>query len=378
MLARMKAKRLLFALLISSASVLLGCSLVLGQQSEIPAWDFALRVVDADLSPDGGLLAVTTESGRTPQEVGQETTVSLEVWDYRQRKAVATMRLAPYRRSTVRTIPRPVRFSSDGSLLAVADVATVRVLEASTLKPLRSIRTAVDPDWEINSIETSPVGHLAIITSGGYERGHVFVYDLDAGTPLLRWDPPQDTAHSMAWKPDGTLFAIGASRPCSPMGEVDIFAANSWTHVKTLKARNAVSLAFSNERLYAVQPGHCKGLFFGHHLGIEVFDTQGWEPLDPIVVKGEDIHDFVSFANGRLLADTGKLKSEHNWLDATTWGVATDEQVTIWKGDVQSLIFTSPLSSTSPGFATRKLRLSRTGRVILSLESEHLKVFELP
>jgi WD40 repeat protein len=205
-------------------------SVAFGQQSETQPWDLPLRVVDADLSPDDRLLAVTTESGSTPQRLGQETEVSLEVWDYRQRKAVATMRFAPYRRLTHRTIPRPVRFSSDGSLLAVADVATVRVLEASTLKPLRTIRTAVDPDWEINSIETSPVGHLAIIISGGYERGHVFVYDLDAGTLLLGWDLPQNTSHSVSWRPDGTQFAIAASRFCSRLGEVDIFATNSWSN----------------------------------------------------------------------------------------------------------------------------------------------------
>ena len=364
------AASLVFAMLASSVAF--------GQQSETQPWDFPFRVVDADLSPDDRLLAVTTESGSTPRQIGQETAVSLEVWDYRQRKAVATMRLAPYHRSTHRTIPRPVRFSSDGSLLAVADVTTVRVLEASTLKPLRTIRTAVDPEWEINSIETSPVGHLAIIISGGHERGHVFVYDLDAGILLLRWDPPQNTSHSISWKPDGTQFAIAASRFCSHTGEVDIFATNSWSQIKTLKTGNSDSLAFSNERLYGVQSGYCKGLFHGRHLGIEVFDAQGWKRLDPMLLKGKDIHDFVSFANGRLLADAGELKTDHNWLDGTTWGVAANVQFTVWKSDLQSVIFTSSPLTPFDTSATRNLRLSRTGRMVLCRGSQHLEVFELP
>jgi hypothetical protein len=165
--------------------------------------------------------------------------------------------------------PDPYAFLATDPFLLSLTWATVRVLEASTLKPLRMIRTAVDPDWEIDSIETSPVGHLEIITSGGHERSHVFVYDLDAGSLLLRWDPPPNTSRSLSWRPDGTRFAIAVSRPCGHVGEVDIFATSSWSQIKTLKTKNSDSLAFSNERLYAVQSGSCKGLFAGRQLGID-------------------------------------------------------------------------------------------------------------
>lgn len=364
----------MFALLAAVALDLLAFSVAFGQQSEIQSWALPLRVLDADLSPDDRLLAVTLESGSTPQQLGQETAVSLEVWDYRQRQAIATMQLTRYRSSTVRSVPRPARFSSDGYLLAVADGNTVRVLEASTLRPIRTIHTAVDPDWEINSIETSPVGHLAIIISGGYERGHVFAYDLDNGNLLFRWDPPDVTVHSIAWKPDGTQFSVAASRPCGGYGELNIFGTNPWSQIKSLKARNSVSVAFSNDRLYAVQSSYCKGLFIGHHLGIEVFDAQDWRRLDPIVLRAKDIHDFVSFSNGRLVADTGELKAEHDWLDGTTWGVPTDTQITVWKGDAQSVVFTSSRLTSSQDL----VRLSRTGRKVLLLDSQHLELFELP
>jgi len=87
------------------------------------------------------------------------------------------------------------------------------------------------------------------------------------------------------------------------------------------------------------QSSYCKGLFFGHHLGIGVFYAQDWRRLDPIVLRGKDIHDFVSFTNGRLVADTGELKAEHDWLDGNTWGVPRDVQITVWKGGAQSVVF---------------------------------------
>ena len=337
-------------------------------------WDLGVVALDADLSPDDRLLAVTSESGRIPHKVGEQILVSLELWDYRQRKAEATTQLASYRSSTVQPRPRPVRFTADGSLLAVADGTTVRVLEASTLKLVRLIQPALDPDWEINSVETSPVGHLAIIFSGGYERGHLFSYDLDTGHLLFSWNPPFDTTHSISWKPDGTQFAIAASRPCGGFGDIHVFGTNPWVQVETLKAPNSVSLAFSNDRLYAVRSGSCKGSVFHHHLGMEVFDTKGWKHLNPIWVKSKDIHDFVSFANGRLVADTGGLRTEHNWLDATSWGVATNVQVTVWNGDAESFASSFPIS---PPVRILKLRLSRTARMLLELGSRP-QLFELP
>jgi hypothetical protein len=97
-----------------------------------------------------------------------------------------------------------------------------------------------------------------------------------------------------------------------------------------------------------------------------------------MLLKGKDIHDFVSFANGRLLADTGELKTEHNWLDGLTWGVAANVQFTVWKSDMQSVICTSSLLAPFSTSATRNLRLSQTGSMVLLRGSQHLEVFELP
>ncbi len=227
------------------AVVSLSFSPAFGQTSEIHHWDLDLTALDADLSPDDRLLAVTSESGRTPHKVGEDIVVSLELWDYRQHKAVATTRLASYRSLVPR--PRPVRFTADGSLLVVADGTAVQVLEASTLKQVRLIQPAIDPEWEINSVETSPVGHLAIIISGGFERGHLLAYDLETGRLLFSWDPPPDTRHLISWKPDGTQFAIAASRPCSRLGDIHVFSTNPWAQIQTLGAKNAASLAFSDE-----------------------------------------------------------------------------------------------------------------------------------
>lgn len=361
----------------ASGEALWNANVQFGQPSEMRRWRLTVAALDADLSPDGHVVAVTTQSGNIPPQVGEQVEISLEVWDYRQTKLVAKTRLTSHS-LTFRPIPRVVRFTSDGSLLVVADGNTVRVLDASTLRLIRSIHTEVDPEWEVNSIETSSVGHLAIIISGGYEGAHVYAYDLDSGNPLFRWDPPRDTSHSISWKPDGTQVAVSASRPCSHMGEINVFNTNPWSRIRSLSAKNSISLTFSNERLYVVESGFCKGLFFGHHLGINVFDAKGLKRLDPILLHHEDVHDFVSFANGTLIAETGELKSEHDWLDGTTWGVATEVQITAWKDDTHSVIFTAKPFTTSSHGSVRKLRLSRTGKLIVLLDSQHLEFFEMP
>jgi len=207
-----------WAAVVCLAAVFSSFSPAFGQTSEIEHWDLALSALDADVSSDDHFVAVTSESGPTTHRVGEVFAVSLELWDYRQDKIVARARLTSYRSYSPR--PRPVRFTADGALLAVADGATMQVLDAPTLKPVRLIKSAVDPEWEINSIETSPIGHLAIIATGGYERSHLFAYDLDTGRLLFRWDPPRDMGHPISWKPDGTQVAIAASRPCSRLGSI--------------------------------------------------------------------------------------------------------------------------------------------------------------
>jgi hypothetical protein len=119
---------------------------------------------------------------------------------------------------------------------------------------------------------------------------------------------------------------------------------------------------------------------FDRHLGLESFDTRQWNRQKTIFLRDRDIHDSVSFANGRLVTDSGKLETRHDWLDATTSGDTVDMQFTVWTGETPSIEFTSPSwpvpSRTPPAMSL--LRLSRTGKMVIFIHQQHPEVFEIP
>jgi hypothetical protein len=358
-------QRLLFFVLLATA--IPAC----GQSAEIDHWDLGLATSDADLSPDDSLLAVTSVSLPVAGEAGAQIIDSLEVWDYRRHKKVAGAKMA--------FSPVGVRFTADGSfLVVVAEPTRLHVLDAATLKSVRLIELPLSEHFRISVMETSPTGHVVIVAAdNGNIYGALFAYDLDTGRQLLEWKPP-GAVHSISWKPDGTQFATAAPYLCTSIGnEVDVFSAETWGHVQSLSAKNAHSLAFSHDRLYAVQTSLCKGSVFKRHLGMTAFDAHGWKREKTIFLPKNDIHGSVSFANGRLLADTGTVKTDYDWSDMVGYAFATDAQLTIWEGDAKSVIFTSaPLAIPKRPSETR-LRLSRTGKMVL-FNPQSPQVFKVP
>ncbi len=364
------------------AAVSLFSALLPGQTASINRWELALNASDADLSPDDRTLAVTLESPNAPHRRGDEIVESLELWNYRERTKTASTVVAAYRFAGGHPA-YPVRFTADGSLLVAADATRLHLVTADTLKAVRVIEPVLPADFAISTIETSPVGHVAIIAADrGGIYGLLFAYDLDTGRLLLEWKPPA-AVRSISWRPDGTQFAVAAPHPCTNIGNnVHVFGTEPWTHLHTLTARNAQSLAFSNTRLYSVQPSFCRGALLNHHLGMEVFDTSRWHRVKTVFLRNKDIHDSVSFSNGRLLADTGAVTTQFDLLDFTSFLGQANLQFTIWEGDAQSVVFTS--GAISPARPARpywprgsRLRLSRTGKMVL-LGPQQPQVFQLP
>jgi hypothetical protein len=328
-------------------------------------WDLGLPSTDVDISPDDRLLAITLESPSAPQKGREQIAESLELWDYRQHAKVSSTQLATY--ANIQPTPNAVRFSADGLLLAASDPTRLHVLEAATLKSIRSIEPPLEDGFRIFAVEPSPIGHLVIIAANHYTLGVLFAYDLDTGRLLFQWNSPHGVS-SISWKQDGTLFAIATPFLCTRYRDtVHVFSTNPWLHLKMLTARNPVSLTFSGEHLYLVESSWCKGSAFDRHLGLESFTIRGWKRSKTLYLPHEDIHSFVSFANGRLLANTGEVRTEHDWLDATTTGINVNVQFTIWKGDASSMEFTSPPLPVPAHRVFRKsgLRLSRSGKMVL-------------
>jgi hypothetical protein len=347
--------------------------------SEPNRWDLGLNTTDADISPDDRLLAVTLESRIAPQGAGGQIVESLEVWDYRQHAKISSTQLAAY--TNVQPTPNAVRFSTDGLLLVASDPTRLHVLEAATLKSIRLIEPPLEDGFRIFHVETSPVGHTVIVAANYYTSGAVFAYDLDTGRLLFQWKWLHG-ASSISWKQDGTLFAVAAPFLCTrDRDTIHVFSTSPWLHLKILTARNPVSVAFSGEHLYLVESSWCKGSAFDRHLGLEAFAIRGWKRSKTLYLPHEDIHSSVSFANGRLLANTGEVRTAHDWLDGTTTGINVNVQFTIWKGDTSSVEFTSPKLAVSAqqAFLKSGMRLSRTGKMVLLYPQQpQPQVFQVP
>ena len=188
----------------------------------------------------------------------------------------------------------------------------------------------------------------------------LFAYDLDTGDLLLTGSPRSWVCPiSIAWKPDGTQIAATATDPSIKAARLHISSTNPWAHVRTLKGEIPGPIAFSNGHLYAVEGADSKSSLFKSHLDIAVFNTHGWKRQKAISLPHKDIHDSVSFANGRLLADTGTVKTDFDWLDGVSTRSLLVRRFTIWEGEARTIIFTStPLPTKRPSGI--HMRLSRT------------------
>jgi hypothetical protein len=361
---------------LSLVTLLVGFTL--GQSTATRHWELSLAATDADLSPDDHFLAVTLETTGAPKNGHTQAVESVQVWDYRENRKINDTDLATYPK--VAPTPNSVRFTADGNLLVVSEPTRLHVLDPSVLKSLRVIEPPLGDDFRIFHIETAPVGHIVIVGANRYMSGLLFAYDLDSGRLLFKSESGWSVS-SIAWNQDATQFAAATPFLCTRTHDtVQIFGTKPWLHLRTLSARNPTSVAFSPERLFLVESGSCKGSIFDRHLGLESFDTRQWHRKKTIFLRDRDIHDSVSFANGRLVTDSGKLETRHDWLDATTWGDTVDVQFTVWTGETPSIEFTSPswpVPSRRPP-AMSLLRLSRTGKMVISIHQQHPEVFEIP
>jgi len=361
-----------------AVAILLLVSSAFGQESELKHWDLGLSTTDGDVSPDDRFVAVTSTS-----RVAAQIVEFLEVWDFRQQKKIATAQLATY--SSAERVKYPVRFTADGLLLAAADRTRLHVFEGASLRTARLIEPPLPEDFRISAVESSPIGHAAIIAAWKEKREHdgmLFAYDLDTGRLLFDWKPPSWVRPiSISWKPDGTEFAVAATDPSLDKGcRLHIFSTSPWRQVREVRGKTPCSIAFTNSHLYAVGGSlFGKGHVFRRHLGMTVFDTNRWKRQKTIFLPGKDIHDSVSFANVRLLADTGTVKTSFDWTDMVGYASASTAQFTLWEGEAQSILLTSPQLSISRRELSLGLdmRLSRSGKMVL-VNPKNPQVFQLP
>jgi WD40 repeat protein len=345
-----------------------------GQNPGIKHWELTVATTDADLSPDDRLLAVTVETVSGSHNGHEQAVESVQVWDYESDRKISDAQLANYPR--IAPTPNVVRFTADGKLLVVSEPTKLHVLEASALKPVRVIEPPLG-DYRIFHVETGPNGHIAIVGANRDAAGMLFAYDLDSGGLLFQSNVSGVT--SIAWNPDGKRFAAATAFFCTGKGTIQVFDTNPWQHVRTLEMRrDLASLTFSENHLYAVQTSRCKGSISNRHLGMEAFDLATWKRQKTLFLPHKDIHGSVSYAGGRLLANTGKVESQFDWLDAVTWSRDLSVEFTVWGDDARSeMSVFAPSTVLLRPPESPSLRFSRTGKMIL-LKAKKPQVFQLP
>lgn len=336
-------------------------------------WQLGVTATDSDLSPDDRLLAVTVETRSGSHDGHEQAVESVQMWDYKYDRKISDVQLAIYPK--IEPTPNIVRFTADGKLLVVSEPAKLHVLQASALKPFRVIEPPLG-DYRIFHIETSPNGHIAIVGANHYTAGMLFAYDLDSGSLLFHLNVP--SVSSIAWTLDGKRFAAATPSFCTRFKEatIQIFDTSPWERVRTLTMRDPASLTFSENRLYGVQSSWCKGSISNRHLGMEAFDLGTWKRQKTLFLPHKDIHGSVSYSGGRLLANTGKVESKFDWLDAVTWSHDISVEFTIWGDDAGSELLSLGPFTVPPQLPGSRVRLSRSGKMIL-LKTKNPQVFQL-
>ena len=101
-----------------------------------------------------------------------------------------------------------VRFSPDGSVLAVGGYQQVRLIDAGSGKQLAELSGHADA---VRSIAFSPDGKKLAAAGGEPQRGgEIRIWDIESHQLINTLKGHKDCIYSVAWSPDGKLIASGS------------------------------------------------------------------------------------------------------------------------------------------------------------------------
>jgi WD40 repeat protein len=101
-----------------------------------------------------------------------------------------------------------LKFSPDGSMLAVGGYREVRLLDPVSGKAIATLNGHAD---YVRSIAFSPDGKMIAAAGGAPQsEGEIRIWDVQSRQPVRTMQGHKDCIYSIAWSPDGKLIASGS------------------------------------------------------------------------------------------------------------------------------------------------------------------------
>jgi tricorn protease-like protein len=101
-----------------------------------------------------------------------------------------------------------LRFSPDGSVLAVGGYRDIRMLDPASGKAIGTLNGHAD---YVRSIAFSPDGKMIAAAGGAPQTdGEIKIWDVQSHQPVRTIQGHKDCIYSVAWSPDGKLIASGS------------------------------------------------------------------------------------------------------------------------------------------------------------------------
>jgi WD40 repeat protein len=348
-------------------------------QRELKTYSLGNNPNSADFSPDEKLLVIECTAKEDVRPEVQRFSELVQLWDFTQGTLIrqALIQSADVNASTKGQFRGPiadqrfVRFSADGSFVLVYADHLLYVLRADDLSEVRRIAVAGPPSLSrqihskrygestyvekpiVRAFEPAPRGNIAaLLWSRDMLNRRLELYDVSTGQQVGAWDAPKGWSsgkRGLAWDPSGSmlLLAIPSGLRCmSPVSIPDVFAfAVPSGEIKTRLTTGLLVgdiAVTADHRVFAVD-NNCMTLWNDHHPKMKVFDLGTGKHLRDLRGRDTGVRYAVATSRegDRVIAWTGRLKINFDWVDMVSHDARVDETFSIWDSRTYEGIATS-------------------------------------
>lgn len=387
-------RSLLFAVIASACCV--------AQHSEVRVQKLDINYNDADISPDGKLVAVTVSHVGDNELLWRD---EVQLWDWRAGKQAAVQ----VTRSPIKKKPyhSRVRFAADGKLLVVTSTSPpmIKVFTVPELKPARDIALDEVNDYDdpILAIETSPSGYrVAVLFAEGPSvelwnnppngdlvklarnwagpPSRISIFDLDTGAKsatadLDRW---ASSSGSLSWSEDGKKIAAigndGDSCDSKQGSRVKVFDAASGETLRRFDARFAETVVFASGDQMLVAEYNCEGILQQKMPTITIYDAGKGKPLRKLSGGPWEVRHQIHVSADRRRA-IGYVEQQSTGFSPADGGyvwydVNENRKFLVWEIASAKVIAESPAFRYDNEFGImHNFRLNRDGSVAIAFNN---------